>query len=255
MSNISDKDRLKKAEEYFNQGDLEKAEPLLISLAKSTPYLASPFYMLGTIYYEKGLFKRAISCYKKALELDPQLTDSAIGLSVVLNDLGRYDEAREVFIKAQSLIKKEKKLVGSKVRDRIAELHLELSRLYQDDQIPDKAMENIVAYENMKGFTSEISLKEKLNIYHITSSFRQACSEIDQYIKSNDQVSPEVYMWLAENQYLNHQPLASAMTCERLIKNYPAYIKAQTFYKKLKQTTFDLNPNNNKGDSSHEKLL
>lgn len=255
MSSINDKDRLKKAEEYFNQGDLEKAEPLLISLAKSTPYLAPPFYMLGTIYYEKGLFKRAIACYKKALELDPKLTDSAIGLSVVLNDLGRYEEARGVFLKAQSLIKKEKKLVGSKVKDRIAELHLELSRLYQDDQTPDKAMENIVAYENLVGGSSEVSLKEKLNIFHITSSFKQACIEIEDFIKSSDQTGPEIYMWLAENQYLNHQPLASSLTCERLIKNFPEYTKAQTFYQKLKQTTFDINPKKTKGDSNHEKLL
>ena len=255
MKSISDKDRLKKAEEYFNQGDLEKAEPLLISLVKSTPYLAAPFYMLGTIYYEKGLFKRAITCYEKALEIDPKLTDSAIGLSVVLNDLGRYEEARQVFLKAQSLIKKEKKLVGSKVKDKIAELHLELSRLYQDDQSPNKAMENIVAYENLEGGPSKVSLKEKINIFHITSSFKQACIEIEDFLKLDDQVSPEVYMWLAENQYLNHQPLASSLTCERLIKNFPEYTKAQIFYQKLKQTTFDLNPKRTKGDSSYEKLL
>jgi len=244
MIGVSDKDRLKKAEEYFDKGDLEKAEPLLISLAKSSPHLAAPFYMLGTIYYEKGMFKRAIACYKKALELDPGLTDSAIGLSVVLNDLGRYEEAREVFLTAQSMIKKEQKLVGSKVKDRIAELHLELSRLYQDDKTPDKAMENIVAYENLMGGASQLSLKEKLNIFHITSSFKQACFEIDDFIKMNDVVGPEVYMWLAENQYLNHQPIAASLTCERLLKEYPDYKKAQIFYQKLKQTTFDLNPQN-----------
>jgi tetratricopeptide (TPR) repeat protein len=255
MNSISDKDRLKRAELYFNQGDLEKAEPLLISLAKSTPYLAAPFYMLGTIYYEKGMFKRAIACYKKALELDPKLTDSAIGLSVVLNDLGRYEEGREVFLKAQSLIKKEKKLVGSKVKDRIAELHLELSRLYQDDQTPDKAMENIVSFENLTGGQTETSLKEKLNIFHITSSFKLACREIETFLEKNENASPEVYMWLAENQYLNHQPLASSLTCEKIIKNFPNYTKAKTFYEKLRKTTFDLNPNKNKGDSSHEKLL
>ena len=255
MKNISDKDRLRKAEEYFDQGDLEKTEPLLISLAKSSPHLAAPFYMLGTIYYEKGLFKRAIACYKKALELDPRLTDSAIGLSVVLNDLGRYDEAREVFLKAQSLIKTEKKLVGSKVKDRIADLHLELSRLYQDDQTPDKAMENIVSYERILGRVTEVSLKEKLNIFHITSSFKQACQEIESFLKDNNQTGPEIHMWLAENQYLNHQPLASSMTCERLIKNHPSYDKAKNFYQKLKQTTFDLNPKKNKGESRHEKLL
>ena len=248
MNSISDKDRLKKAGEYFDKGDLDKAEPLLISLAKSTPYLASPFYMLGTIYYERSLFKRAIFCYKKALELDPKLTDSAIGLSVVLNDLGRYEEAREVFLKAQSLIKTENKLVGSKIKDRIAELHLELSRLYQDDQMPDKAMENIVTYEKLLNGPSKISLKEKLNIFHITSSFKQACLEIEGFIKSNDQVEPEVYMWLAENQYLNQQPLASSLTCERLIKNFPNYTPIQSFYQKLRQTTFHLNPKKIKGE-------
>lgn len=249
MSFISDKDRLKKAEEYFNEGELDKAEPLLISLAKSTPYLAAPYYMLGTIYYEKGLFKRSIACYKKALELDPKLTDSAIGLSVVLNDLGRYEEAREVFLKAQSLIKQEKKLVGSKVSERIAELHLELSRLYQDNQSPDKAMDNIINYEKATGGPSQISLKEKLNIYHSTSSFKSACIDIETFIKQNDQINPEIYMWLAENQYLSHQPLAASMTCERLMRDHPTYSKAKDFYAKLKQTTFNLNPKKQKEET------
>ncbi len=265
-ANVSDKERLKKAEEYFNQGYLDQAEPLLISLAKNSPHLAPPFYMLGTIYYEKGKFKRAISCYKKSLEIDPQLTDSAIGLSVVLNDLGRYEQAQEVFLTAQSYIKSEKKLVGSQIENKIAELHLELSRLYLDNKSPDKAMDNIMNYERCLGGVTRVSLKEKLNIFHSTSSFKSACYELEKYIKENDQVEPEVFMWLSENQYLNRQPLAASQTCERTIRMFPDYEKAKSFLEKLKHTIFSLNSQNkninenivlktNKGDSPYEKLL
>ena len=46
--------------------------------------------------------------FKKALEIDPHFTNASIGLSVILNDLGRYEEGREIFEKAYTLMKQKK---------------------------------------------------------------------------------------------------------------------------------------------------
>jgi len=235
--------QLQRAEEYFNAGEIEKAEPLLLSLLKNHSDWPQTYYMLGTIFYEKGKFKKAIACYKKALELDPSFTDSAIGLSVVLNDLGKYEEAQQVFIDAQNNIKKEKKLVGSKIKDRIAEHLFDLCKLYQDDRQPDKAMESLIAYENIKG-SSELTIKEKINIYHCTSNFKKASSELSHYISSTDDlVNPELMLMLAENYYLSRQPILALSTCERILKEYPNFQKAVNFYTKLKQTRFEFSDN------------
>lgn len=231
--------QLKRAEEYFNEGDIEKAEPMLLSLLKSHSQWPQTYYMLGTIFYEKGKFKKAIACYKKALELDPSFTDSAIGLSVVLNDLGKYEEAQQVFIDAQNNIKKEKKLVGSKIKDRIAEHLFDLCKLYQDDRQPDKAMESLIAFENIKG-KDELTIKERVNIYHCTSNFKKASAELSDYITSTENlVNPELMLMLAENYYLSRQPILAISTCERILKEYPDFHKAAAFYNKLKQTRFD----------------
>jgi len=233
--------RLKRSEEYFNSGEIEKAEPLLLSLLKSHPEWPQTYYMLGTIYYEKGKFKKAIVCYKKALELNPSFTDSAIGLSVVLNDLGQYAEAQKIFIKAQNNIKEEKKLVGSKLQDQIAEHLFDLCKLYQDDRQPDKAMESLIAFEDIKG-KSEPTVKERINIYHCTSNFKQASSELNDYISNTKgKINPEMRLMLAENYYLNRQPILALSTCEELLKEYPDFKKAISFYNRLKQTTFNFN--------------
>lgn len=231
--------QLQRAENYFNAGEIEKAHPLLLSLLKGQTDHPQAYYMLGTIFYEKGQFKKSIACYKKALELDPSFTDSAIGLSVVLNDLGKYEEAQKVFITAQNNIKKEKKLVGSKVKDQIAEHLFDLCKLYQDDRQPDKAMESLISYENIKG-KSELTVKEKVNIYHCTSNFKKACLELSDYISLTKGLkNPELKLMLAENYYLNRQPIMALSTCEDILKEYPSFHKAAEFYKKLKHTKFE----------------
>ena len=65
--------------------------------------------MLATIYYDKGQFSKAIKTFKRALEIDPTYTDASVGLSIILNDLGRYEEGKEVFQKAQKLLDERKK--------------------------------------------------------------------------------------------------------------------------------------------------
>jgi tetratricopeptide (TPR) repeat protein len=62
------------------------------------------FQMLGTIYYDQGKFNKAIKTFQRALEIDPSYTDASVGLSIILNDIGRYDEGKKVFQDAKKLI-------------------------------------------------------------------------------------------------------------------------------------------------------
>jgi len=47
----------------------------------------------GLRYYLKGNFKKAIDCFLKVLEVEPENTKALFYLSIAYMDLGRYDEA------------------------------------------------------------------------------------------------------------------------------------------------------------------
>ena len=85
---------LEAAKDHFNKGHYKLAEPLLTQLQSEALQKPDIYYMLAAIAFDRGQLKKAIQLFKQSLEVDPEFTDSAVGLSIILNDLGRYDEAR-----------------------------------------------------------------------------------------------------------------------------------------------------------------
>lgn len=131
------------AREHFQKGHYKMAEPLLQQLAtESTEIKPDVPYMLGAIAFDKGKLKRAIALFKKALAIDPKFTDASVGLSIILNDLGKYGEAKEVFETAYTHVKKEQKQPTSRgLRSKkskpvdteklLSEKHMELGLIYK----------------------------------------------------------------------------------------------------------------------------
>ncbi|MCB0347682.1 MAG: tetratricopeptide repeat protein [Bdellovibrionales bacterium] len=118
------------ARENFIAGKYSTAEPLLTQLLLTNAREPEIYQMLATIFYDQGKFNKAIKTFKRALEIDPNYTDASIGLSIILNDLGRYDEGKTIFVEAQDLLSKKKSKMDPFVQDKIAKKHLELASLY-----------------------------------------------------------------------------------------------------------------------------
>ncbi len=121
---------LKTAQDYFKANKYSAAEPLLNQLILKGTKSADIFHMLGTIYYDQGKFNKAIRAFKRALEIDPSFTDASIGLSIILNDLGRYEEGRRVFEEAQGLLERHRAFSDPYVNEKLAIKHDELGELY-----------------------------------------------------------------------------------------------------------------------------
>jgi tetratricopeptide (TPR) repeat protein len=88
------------------------------------------FHMLGTIYYDQGKFKKAIRSFQRALEIDPSFTDSSVGLSIILNDLGKYTEGQKVFEEARAVLDRKGQSVNEQLDERFAGKHEELADMY-----------------------------------------------------------------------------------------------------------------------------
>jgi tetratricopeptide (TPR) repeat protein len=118
------------AEEHFKINEYPSAEPLLNQLVLKGTRRPQVFHMLGTIYYDQGKFNKAIRSFKRALEIDPGFTDSSIGLSVILNDLGRYEEGQKVFDEARTMLATKSPATDMTLNEKFATKHDELGEMY-----------------------------------------------------------------------------------------------------------------------------
>jgi tetratricopeptide (TPR) repeat protein len=135
---------VKEAREAFQQGKDHIAEPLLQQQLKVNSRNPEVYQMLATIAYNKGQFNKAINTFKKALEIDPSYTDASVGLSIILNDLGRYDEAKKVFTEAKQKLDRIKSTPASWLDDKISSKHEELAELYMQSLRPQEALSHIL---------------------------------------------------------------------------------------------------------------
>lgn len=237
LMNPKQKDTLTKAKVYFDEGKIELAFPLLNSLLSQEAVSDELYHLLASIHYERGQFKKAITFFKRALQINPDFTESAIGLSVILNDLGKYEEAQEVFKTAQRRLKK-KGSSKQNLNTDIAQKHWELAELYAKNSQIVEALENIISYEKIMGESSSSVLK-KARLLKESSKFSLA-SKILREWAGHQSVSADFLAELAELYYLDRKPLAALSTCEEALELDPHHDKLLKLNSNLKKTTFDL---------------
>ena len=126
-------------QEFLSQRRLEEAKEQIDLLVSREPEKADNFYYLGIYHYFKNNLPSAIQNLKRCLELDSKHTDAAICLSVLLNDVGNYQEGKKIFDKAnQSLSQPSDSLTP--IDQKFSFKHLELGDLYLRYQRYDEAI-------------------------------------------------------------------------------------------------------------------
>jgi tetratricopeptide (TPR) repeat protein len=133
---------LRTAKEHFNKGHYKLAEPILLQLENEALQSPDLYYMLATIFFDRGQLKKAIALFRKSLEIDPTFTDSSVGLSIILNDLGRYEEAKQIFETAYANMKaKQTSGIDKNLNEKLAAKHAELGQLYMLHEMYSQASE------------------------------------------------------------------------------------------------------------------
>ncbi len=122
---------LKKGKKYFEVRDYTSAKNIYSSIVERNPKCIEAFFYLGNIFHATGEIGSAIRSFKKTLTLNPNHTDAAIGLSVLYNDIGRYDDAKNIFDKTNKRIKNGNSGIQDIHIDKILSIkHYELAKLY-----------------------------------------------------------------------------------------------------------------------------
>jgi tetratricopeptide (TPR) repeat protein len=79
------------------RGEPGEAESLLRRLASRFPGTALVWFNLGNALRDQRRLQDALPCYRKALDIDPQLTEAHNNLGNVLHTLYRFDEAERAY--------------------------------------------------------------------------------------------------------------------------------------------------------------
>lgn len=115
----------------LSKRDFPTAESLIQEKLRTEPDSADGHYFLGVSHYLQGKLGESVNYLKRALELDPHHTDASICLSVLYNDVGKYEDGKKVFEQAnQSVAHRRKSLTEVEIDRKFAVKHLELADLY-----------------------------------------------------------------------------------------------------------------------------
>ena len=178
------------AEERFIQNDYKTTEVLLQQLILSKDSNPEVFHMLGTIYYDQGKFNKAIKSFERALEIDPHFTDASVGLSIILNDLGRYEQGQEVFEKAQRLLDEKNSSVDDPyISEKIAIKHEELGQLYFQYKRYKEALEQYLKASQLSTRTVEITMK-MVDCFEALGAHRKAIKSLKSLVHEYPQYIP-----------------------------------------------------------------
>jgi tetratricopeptide (TPR) repeat protein len=166
-----------------------EAEALAASRLQQDPQSADAQYLLGVSHYFQGKLGPTIQCLKKALQLDPRHTDAAICLSVLLNDIGRYDDAQGVFQQANQSVAHPLSRSETVIDRKFAVKHLELADLYFRYRRYDEAIEEYSKAASLDPTTLEIRIR-RAKAYSRKGFISRALQELEQLKNENPNFLP-----------------------------------------------------------------
>ena len=147
------------ARDAFRENRYTLAEPILNQLILKNAKSPEVFHMLGTIYYDQGKFNKAIRAFRRALELEPTFTDASVGLSIILNDIGKYEEGRQVFDEARELLARQTSQEDPYINEKFSIKHDELGEMYFHHARFKEALEQYYKALSLSNRKPELTMK------------------------------------------------------------------------------------------------
>jgi tetratricopeptide (TPR) repeat protein len=107
-----------------------EAESLLAKSIHQEPDNSDLYYLRGLLKSYQNKVSSSIEDLKHSLKLDPRHTDAAVCLSIILNDIGHYDEAKKYFEQANQSVFLKQAGDDAQIDHKFSIKHFELGDLY-----------------------------------------------------------------------------------------------------------------------------
>lgn len=204
-----------------------EAESLARSRLASEEDSADAHYLLGVTQYFQGRLGPTIQSLKKSLQIDPRHTDAAICLSVLLNDIGRYDDAQAVFQQANQSVAHPQSRIESVIDRKFAVKHLETADLYFRYRRYDEAIEEYSKAASLDPTTLEIRIR-RAKAYSRKGFVTRAMHELEQLRNENPSFLP-ARIQLGLLHYSQGNTLDAEIEWETVLKMSPGHAEARSY--------------------------
>ena len=213
---------------YFEDDKFSSAEPLLNQLIIKGCKKPHVFFMLGAIYHEKGSFKKSIRCYKRCLQIDPSFTDASVGLSVLLNDLGRYDEGQAVFDNAKTFYNTQSRKDQRLANEKLSQKHQETGDLYFKYARYKEALDEFYKSERLSSHRHPETALTISECYIKLENKQKAIATLSNFLKLSPK-NVSVRMRLAKLNWVNGHKQRALHQWQHVLKIQPDHPVAKRF--------------------------
>jgi tetratricopeptide (TPR) repeat protein len=122
---------MESAKKAYQSGAHNKALKLVNQILLEDDADSEAHFLKANIYHLNGKIGSAIKSFKKVLELNGDNTDAMISLSVLYNDIGKYDQAKGYFERADNKVKKSTSgVIDEHINRKFSTLHFEIAEMY-----------------------------------------------------------------------------------------------------------------------------
>ncbi len=211
----------------LSQRKWQEAEALALARSQQEPGSADAHYLLGVSHYFQGKLGPTITSLKKALQLDPRHTDAAICLSVLLNDIGRYDDAQGVFQQANQSVAHPLSRVETVIDRKFAVKHLELADLYFRYRRYDEAIDEYSKAASLDPTTLDIRIR-RAKAYSRKGFVTRAIQELTQLKNENPSFLP-AKIQLGLLHYSQGNILDAEIEWESVLSSSPNHAEALSY--------------------------
>ncbi len=125
--------------EHYEAREFVPAEPYLRQVAEALPEYADVQNMLGVTFFQQEKYELAREAFERALKVNPNYTEAALNLAVTYNELGSYAEGAKLHESVAAACT-QKGSLDPFVRGKIANMHAEIARAYEDYRLYDDAI-------------------------------------------------------------------------------------------------------------------
>lgn len=163
----------------FFESNYTVAQIHLLQVVEAGPKFADVFNMLGLIYCHQNEYKDAVSMFKKAIDINPNYTESYLNLAVCYNDIGEMDKSQEMYAKARETSSQgPTSYIDPNVGGKLANMHASLGDIYKDFAMYDEALQEYGKALNLRDEFVDIQLKVAL-VYRDLKDFDRTLKELE----------------------------------------------------------------------------
>lgn len=124
------KEALAAGRALYAKKEYARAEPYLAQLAQAKVPYADVYNMLGVIHHDAGKFAKAQACFEEALRINPNYTEASLNLAVTYNDMGRYHEAKDIYLRALTKSTTPGAKLDSFVLGKLANMYADIAEVF-----------------------------------------------------------------------------------------------------------------------------